>query len=157
MIPAPFWPLDDLATRWREPLDVVKGRAEVGQFNLSTMDIDGEPRAGITADELRRFESQPGDALMRADAKRSYLEAVAMLLAHSFGSDPAILRSHTTEKELERFADLAGIPLSRCTRTYVEIFKAGAAILRQCGYLKAESEQPQTAEDISPTSQRAAA
>lgn len=145
MIPAaPFWTLEALAIRWSEPLDVVKARAEVGQLTLSMMEIDGEPRAGITADELRRVESEPAnDEAMRADARRSYLEAVAILMAYAFGSDPGQLKSRTTEGELSQFAATAGIPLSRCARTYADILKRGAAILSACGYIKPETPQPQ--------------
>lgn len=143
--PAPFWTLEALAMRWNEPLDVVKGRAEVGQITLDTMEIDGEPRAGITAAELRRVETEPAnDDTMRADARRSYQEAVAILMAYAFGSDPATLHSRTTENELSEFAATAGIPLSRCARTYADILKGGAAILLECGYIKPEDARPHT-------------
>lgn len=158
MIPAPFWTLEALVLRWHEPLDVVKARAEAGQFALSTMDIDGEPRAGISGDELRRIESEPAnDAAMRTDAKRSHLEAVAVLMAYAFGSDPATLHSRTTEGELSKFAAASGIPLSRCARTYADILKGGAAILLRCGYLKPEDAQPQTQADNAKPRTKAAA
>ncbi len=158
MIPAPFWTLEALAHRWSEPLDVVKARAEAGQFMLSTMDIDGEPRAGITADELHRIEGSPAnDDAMRADSRRSHVELVAVLLAYAFGNSPTILRNFATECELSEFAATSCIPLSRCARTYADILKGGAAILLACDYLKREDAQPETQADGPKPRTRAAA
>lgn len=145
MIPRPsFYTLADLMEPperggWGLSRDALMTLAEDGQLTLSLKTIAGESRDGITAEERARIEGEAKDRELRADAKRSRAEALAMTWAYAFGSDPDALKRFANAAELEQFAARAGIPLSRCHRTYADIFREAIDVLVECRFLTREA------------------
>jgi hypothetical protein len=135
MIPRPsFYTLEDLKEPvgrggWGLTLDQLRVLIEDGQLTTTLKTIRGEAREGITAEERDRVEGAKAPRELRADARRSYAEALAVLWAYAFGKDSDALRRFTNAAELERFAAAAGFPLTRCTRTYADRFREAIDML----------------------------
>lgn len=133
----PPWALPDLARKWNCSLEQIELYAAYEGLQIIQVPVRGGREIDAVADEERlrfRPEAKPRD--LRSDARQSYAEAVAILLAYAFGNDPATLDSYARESALAEYAAGVGLGLTRGPKTIALIFKEGAELLQQCGHIK---------------------
>lgn len=152
-LPVPFYPLDEVASEWGYTTRELLAMAQKGELQIGSEMLAGEQCTVIYAEERARLEQlygaagrrRPVKAALRADARRSYEDVIASLLALSFGSDSAILKPYERTKELQQLAARIALPMTRSGRKYAAILASAGALLRDCGFIAEPEQQAETA------------
>jgi hypothetical protein len=141
----PWYTVAECARDWGWTPENVVAACDAGHFALIERNPFGTPVLTITAADRAQFEARHASSIqprdLRADAKRSYLEALAVTLTYAFGKDPELLKADARASELEQFAAQLGIPLARCHKTYANVFREARAVLVEWKYIEPESPQ----------------
>jgi hypothetical protein len=137
----PWYTIAEVASDWGWSPENILAAATSGHFQLVRRTDFGMSLLTMAAEDRERFEAAHPEKTkpreLRADARQSYVELLAVVMADCYGNDPALLlKPYERAAALERLAAAAGIPLARGTKTLAEILGAAGEHLEKCGYAK---------------------